>query len=49
MADSMELFENKEMRTAWDNEKEERYFSIVDIIAVLTESNDPTAYWCKIK
>lgn len=49
MADNIELFENKEIRTAWDNEKEEWYFAIVDVIAVLTESNDPAAYWRKLK
>ena len=49
MADNIELFENKEIRTAWDNEKEEWYFSIVDVVAVLTDSADPTAYWRKLK
>lgn len=49
MTDNIELFENKEIRTAWDNEKEEWYFSIVDVITVLTDSADPTAYWRKLK
>ena len=49
MTDNIELFENKEIRTAWDNEKEEWYFSIVDVIAVLTDSVDPTACWRKVK
>lgn len=46
---SMQLFEDKAIRTAWDEETEEWYFSIVDVIAVLTDSKDPTAYWRKLK
>ena len=49
MPDNIELFEDKEIRTAWDNENEEWYFSIVDVVAVLTDSADPTAYWRKLK
>ena len=50
--DKIQLFENKRIRTAWDEEKEEWYFSIVDVIAVLT--NQPTQrgasnYWAKLK
>ncbi len=45
----IQLFENKRIRTAWDEEKEEWYFSVVDVIAVLTDSVDPTAYWRKLK
>src|SRR4030042_2953530 len=41
------VFEHKKIRRIWHNE--EWYFSIVDIIAVLTESIDPTAYWRKLK
>ena len=37
------------IRTAWDEEKEEWYFSIVDVVAVLTDSADPAAYWRKLK
>ena len=37
------------MRTAWDDEREEWYFSIVDVCGVLTESKDPQAYWRKLK
>ena len=43
------LFENRRIRTAWDEEKEEWYFSIVDVVAVLTDSVDPNAYWRKLK
>ena len=47
--DKIQLFEDKRIRTAWDEEKEEWYFSIVDVVAVLTDSVDPTAYWRKLK
>lgn len=45
----IQLFENQKIRTAWDEEKEEWYFSVVDVIAVLTESIDPQSYWRKLK
>ena len=38
--DQIQLFENKRIRTAWDAEKEEWYFSIVDVVAVLTDQPD---------
>ncbi len=47
--DKIQLFEDKRIRTAWDEEKEEWFFSIVDVIAVLTDSKDPAAYWRKLK
>ena len=47
--DKIQLFEDKRIRTAWDEEKEEWYFSIVDVVAVLTDSADPNAYWRKLK
>ena len=47
--DKIQLFENQHIRTAWDEEKEEWYFSIVDVVGVLTDSVDPTAYWRKLK
>ena len=47
--DKIQLFENQRIRTAWDEEKEEWYFSIVDVVGVLTDSVDPTAYWRKLK
>lgn len=43
------LFENKRVRTAWDEEKEEWYFSIVDVVAVLTDSENPRRYWSDLK
>lgn len=45
----IKLFEGKQIRSAWDNEKEEWYFSIIDIVGVLTDSKDPGAYWRKLK
>lgn len=45
----IQLFENQTIRTAWDDEAEEWYFSIVDVVKVLTDSKDATAYWRKLK
>ena len=50
--DKIQLFENKRIRTAWDVEKEEWYFSIVDVVAVLTDQPDQRGasnYWAKLK
>ena len=47
--DNIQLFENKRIRTAWDEEKEEWYFSIVDVVAVLTDSPNPQTYWRVLK
>lgn len=50
--DKIQLFENKRIRTAWDEEKEEWYFSIVDVVAVLTDQPDQRGasnYWAKLK
>ncbi|MGN0981514.1 MAG: Bro-N domain-containing protein [Candidatus Limivicinus sp.] len=47
--DQIQLFEDRRIRTAWDVEKEEWYFSIVDVVSVLTDSTDPAAYWRKLK
>ena len=46
---AIKLFEDYKVRTSWDNEKETWYFSVVDIVAILSESKDPTAYWRKLK
>ena len=46
---AIQLFEDQKIRVAWDAEREEWYFSIVDVVAVLTDSADPTAYWRKLK
>ena len=47
--ESLQLFEDQPIRTAWDGETEEWFFSIVDVVGVLTESKDPPAYWRKLK
>jgi len=43
------LFEGKEIRSIWDAEKEEYYFSVVDVIKSLTDSNNPNDYWYRLK
>ena len=43
------LFEGKEIRSIWDTEKEEYYFSVVDVISALTDSNIPKRYWTDLK
>ena len=50
--DNIQLFENRRIRTAWDEEKEEWYFSVVDVVAVLTDQPDQRGasnYWAKLK
>ena len=49
MNNKIKVFENKHIRTKWDEEKEEWYFSIVDTIAVLTDSPNPNNYWKVLK
>lgn len=46
---SIQLFEDKKIRTAWDEEKEEWYFSVQDVVAVLSESTDPKQYIKKMR
>ena len=46
---AIQLFEDKKVRTAWDDEQEKWFFSIVDVCEVLTDSKDPQAYWRKLK
>ena len=48
-SDKIQLFEDKRIRTAWDEEKEEWYFSIADVVAVLTDSPNPQTYWRVLK
>lgn len=43
------LFEDSEIRSIWDSEKEEYYFSVIDIISALTDSNVPKRYWSDLK
>ena len=46
---AIKLFEEYEIRTKWDSEIEDYYYSVIDVIAVLTESKNPSAYWRKLK
>ncbi len=47
--ENLQLFEDQPIRTAWNESEEEWYFSIVDVVGVLSESKDPSAYWRKLK
>ena len=49
MSDDVKLSEGSQIRSVWDNEKEEWYFSIIDVIASLTESSNPRDYWYRVK
>ena len=49
MNDKVKLFEEKKIRTIWNEDSEKWYFSVVDIIAVLTESDNPQVYWRVLK
>jgi hypothetical protein len=46
---SLQLFENKKVRTLWDDTHEKWYFSIVDVIQILTDSPNPRKYWSVLK
>ena len=48
-ADKIQLFEDQPIRTAWVEDEEEWYFSIVDVVQVLTDSTDGRKYWNKLK
>jgi len=47
--ETIKVFEDRKVRTLWDDEKEDWYFSIVDVVAVLTESPNPRKYWSVLK
>lgn len=47
--DEIKIFEDKKVRSLWDKELEKWYISIIDVVAILTESIDPNAYWRKLK
>lgn len=49
MDNEVKLFEGNHIRSVWDNEKEEWYFSVVDVVGVLTESKNPRRYWSDLK
>ena len=47
--EAIKLFEEKKVRTVWDDEQEKWYFSIVDAVSILTDSVDGRKYWNKLK
>ncbi len=47
--EALKLFEDRKVRTVWDDEHEKWYFSIVDVVAVLTDSANPTDYFKKLR
>jgi len=46
---AIKLFNDKKIRTIWDEDQEKWYFSIVDVLAILTESENPQTYWRVLK
>jgi hypothetical protein len=46
---AIKLFESKQIRTLWEENEEEWFFSVVDVVGVLSESKNPPAYWRKLK
>ena len=49
MKNKIQLFEQRQVRSIWDEETEEWYFSIVDVVGVLTDSPNPRKYWSVLK
>lgn len=49
MENRLQVFENRQIRSVWDDEKEEWYFSVVDVVGVLTGSPNPRKYWSVLK
>ena len=49
MDNEVKLFEDNKIRSVWDNEKEEWYFSVVDVVGALTDSPNPRDYWYRVK
>ena len=49
MDNEIKLFEDNKIRSVWDNEKEEWYFSVVDVVGALTDSPNPRDYWYRVK
>lgn len=49
MDNQIKLFEGNQIRSIWDEEKEEWYFSVVDVVKVLTDSKDPKQYIKKMR
>jgi hypothetical protein len=49
MTNQVKLFEQQKVRVEWDEEKQQWYFSVIDVIQILTESNNPRRYWSDLK
>lgn len=49
MKNEIKIFNDKQVRTVWDEEKEEWFFSVVDVVGILTESPNPRNYWKVLK
>lgn len=47
--EALKLFENRKVRTVWDDKAEKWYFSVIDVVAVLTDSDNPRRYWSDLK
>ena len=47
--EAIKIFEEKKVRTVWDDETEEWFFSVVDVVAILTDSPNPSNYWMVLK
>lgn len=47
--EAIKIFEEKKVRTLWDDETEEWYFSVVDVVSVFTDSENPRRYWSDLK
>lgn len=47
--EAMQLFNDRQIRTAWDENEEKWYFSVVDVVGALTDSPDPRKYWSVLK
>ena len=48
-SDSIKLFESKKVRTHWEPDEEQWYFSVIDVVEILTDSSDPKDYWYRMK
>lgn len=46
---NIKLFQSKQIRSVWNKEEQQWYFSVVDVVGALTDSIDPSAYWIKLK
>jgi len=49
MENKIQIFEDKKVRTVWDDETEEWYFSVIDVVEVLTDTDRPRKYWNDLK